>query len=157
MADEDMEFAEPDEPNFVAFKAAGQDYCINIMNVREIRRWVPATALPKAPDFVRGVINLRGAVVPILDFSRRLGLSSEPPTSRHVTIIVKVGSKFAGLLVDEVSEILNIVADAIRPTPEICRGESTSLITGVISHNEQMFRLIDLNQFVDIAEANVAI
>ena len=105
------------EPNFVAFRAADQDFCIDIMSVREIRGWTPATALPKAPAYIRGVINLRGSVVPILDFAMRLGLATPEPTSRHVVIIVQISHQTVGLLVDEVTEILGIAPEIDPPFP----------------------------------------
>ena len=78
----------------IAFRIAEQDFCFNIMAVREIRGWTPATIIPHAPDYVRGVINLRGAVVPIVDLAARLSLDVPEPTSRNVIIIT--GSDFEG-------------------------------------------------------------
>src|SRR5258708_26769291 len=75
----------------MAFRIGAQEFCIDIVSVREIRGWTPATALPHSPGFVRGVINLRGAVLPIVDLAARLGLESVHPTSRHVIIVAQVG------------------------------------------------------------------
>ncbi|WP_374333183.1 chemotaxis protein CheW, partial [Aestuariivirga sp.] len=72
---------------FVAFRAGGLEFCINIMSVREIRGWTPATAIPRAPGYIRGVINLRGVVLPIVDLGVRLGLPGTEPTARHVIIV----------------------------------------------------------------------
>ena len=83
---------------FVAFCVGPQEFCIDIMNVREIRGWCPATPLPQAPCYVRGVINLRGAVIPIVEMSKRLGLSANNPTTRHVIIVVQHGHHTVGLL-----------------------------------------------------------
>lgn len=126
----------------VAFRVAGQDYCIDIMAVREIRGWTPATALPHAPPYVRGVINLRGQVVPILDLASRLGLPSPEADSRHVIVIVSVGERVLGLLVEAVSEILSVPQDAVHPSPEL-DGEP-SLVRAVITLGERMFRFLDL-------------
>lgn len=127
----------------VAFRVAGQDYCIDIMAVREIRGWTPATALPHSPPHVRGVINLRGQVVPILDLAARLGLPAPEPCSRHVIVIVAVGERVMGLLVEAVSEILSVPEGAIHPAPDL-DGE-VSLVRGVITSEERMFRFLDLD------------
>ena len=126
----------------VAFRVAGQDYCIDIMAVREIRGWTPATALPHAPAYVRGVINLRGQVVPILDLAARLGLPSPEPCSRHVIVIVAVGERVLGLLVEAVSEILSVPQEAVHPAPEL-DGEP-SLVQAVITLEDRMFRFLDV-------------
>lgn len=133
------------EPNFVAFRAAKQDYCVDIMNVREIRRWTQTTALPDSPSYVNGVINLRGSVVPILDFSNRLGMQSSEPTERNVIVIVQVGDRTLGLLVDEVLEILNIMEDAIKPARNMSPEGSESLVASIILLDERMIRLVDLD------------
>src|SRR5581483_5190918 len=92
----------------MAFRIGAQEFCIDIVSVREIRGWTPATPLPHSPQFVRGVINLRGAVLPIVDLAARLGLGSVDPSSRHVIIVAQVGRQIVGLLVDAVSEILTV-------------------------------------------------
>ena len=125
----------------VAFRVAGQDYCIDIMAVREIRGWTPATALPHAPAYVRGVINLRGQVVPILDLAARLGLPTSEPCSRHVIVIVAVGERVLGLLVEAVSEILSVPRDAVQPAPEL---DGPGLVRAVITLEERMFRFLDV-------------
>ena len=103
----------------IAFRIGDQEFCVNIMLVREIRGWTPATALPHAPPFVMGVINLRGVVLPIVDLAGRLGMKTAEPTPRHVIIVTQVKSKVIGLLVDAVSDILTVTDDNIQPTPEI--------------------------------------
>ena len=95
----------------ISFRIGAQEFCVDIMAVREIRGWTPATPLPQAPSYVRGVINLRGAVLPIVDLSARLGLGDTEPSVRNVIIVVRIGTRLVGLLVDAVSEILTA-----RPT-----------------------------------------
>src|SRR4051812_24315234 len=87
----------------ISFRIGDQEFCVDIMEVREIRGWTPATALPKAPAFVRGVITLRGAVLPIVALGARLGLGTAEPTARHVIIVAQVQNQVVGLLVDAVS------------------------------------------------------
>jgi purine-binding chemotaxis protein CheW len=87
---------------FIAFRIGVQEFCIDIMSVREIRGWTPATALPHAPPYVRGVINLRGSVLPIVDLAERLGFPPTDASARQVIIVVQVGAQIVGLLVDAV-------------------------------------------------------
>lgn len=134
------------EPNYVSFRVANQDYCVEIMDVREIRRWSPTTILPKSPSHICGVINLRGAVVPILDFSVRIGLSPSKPTDRNVIVIVMVGQRSIGLLVDEVSDIMNVSDDEIELTQSMSAGGAGQIVTGVIVLGEQMIRIVNLDR-----------
>ena len=103
----------------MAFRIGAQEFCVDIMAVREIRGFAPATPLPQSPAFVRGVINLRGAVLPIIDLSARLGFPPAEPTARHVIMVVQVGNQTVGLLVDAVSDILTVAAESIQPTPDV--------------------------------------
>ena len=95
----------------ISFRIGDQEFCVDIMAVREIRGWTPATALPHSPAYVQGVINLRGAVLPIVDLAARLGLKPAEPTVRHVIIVAQVGEQVVGLLVDAVSDILTVTDD----------------------------------------------
>lgn len=92
----------------IAFRIGAQEFCVDIMSVREIRGFTPATVLPRAPSFVRGVINLRGAVLPIVDLAARLGFPATDPTVRHVIMVVQVERQVVGLLVDAVLDILTV-------------------------------------------------
>ncbi len=103
----------------IAFRISDQEFCVNIMSVREIRGWTPATPLPHAPAYVMGVINLRGVVLPIIDLSSRLGMKDAEPTARHVIIVAQMKTKVVGLLVEAVSDILTITEENIQPVPEV--------------------------------------
>jgi purine-binding chemotaxis protein CheW len=129
----------------VAFRAAGQDFCVPIMSVREIRGWTPTTILPHAPDYVRGVINLRGSVVPIVDLANRLGLGAIEPSARHVIIIAMLNDQTVGLLVEAVSDILTVPSGSIQPTPDIASAEVKGFIEGVIAMDDRMIRMIELD------------
>ena len=86
----------------ISFRVGDQEYCVNIMTVREIRGWSPATPLPQSPSYMRGVINLRGAVLPIMDLACRIGMPTTEPSVRSVFIVVQAGDRTVGLLVDAV-------------------------------------------------------
>ena len=102
-----------------------QEFCIDIMSVREIRGWTPATALPHAPAYVRGVINLRGSVLPIVDLAERLGFPPTDASARQVIIVVQVGAQIVGLLVDAVSDILTLTTEN-DPADAGCRRRISS-------------------------------
>lgn len=103
----------------ISFEIAGQEFCVDVKGVREIRGWTPATPIPHAPDYVMGVINLRGAVMPVLDLRRRLELGKTEPTSRHVIVVGRHGDRQAGLLVDGVQETFRAEASQLQPPPDI--------------------------------------
>ena len=92
----------------IAFRIGDQEFCVNIMSVREIRGWTPATPMPHSPSYMKGVLNLRGAVLPIIDLSARLGMRPTEPSPRHVIIVAQVNRKVVGLLVEAVSDILTV-------------------------------------------------
>jgi purine-binding chemotaxis protein CheW len=129
----------------VAFRIGAQEFCVDIMSVREIRGWTPATQLPHSPAYVRGVINLRGAVLPIVDLSARLGFASSEPSARHVIIVAQVGRQTVGLLVDAVSDILTVTADAIQTTPDVASEMAKSFVLGVLAIDGRMISLIALD------------
>ena len=131
----------------VSFRVCEQDYCIDIAVVREIRGWSPATVLPHAPAHVTGVINLRGAVVAVVDLAARLGLGRTEPTARHVVIIVTLGHQTVGLLADVVSDILNVESATAQPVPDILADSTRALITSVITLEDgRMLRKLHLSE-----------
>jgi purine-binding chemotaxis protein CheW len=129
---------------YITFRIGAQYFCIDIMSVREIRGWTPATALPRAPGCVRGVINLRGVVLPIIDLADRLGFAATEPTARHVIIVAQTGKQIVGLLVDAVSDIIDIAADKLQPTPDIGSEAARSFVIGVMAIEDRMISLIAL-------------
>jgi purine-binding chemotaxis protein CheW len=135
--------AEKTEPHeFVAFHVGDQIFCIDIMAVREIRGWTPATPLPHAPHFVRGVINLRGTVLPVIDLAARLGLPATETTARHAIIVVQLSNQVVGFLVDAVSNILTIAPEEIQPTPEVASEAVRDFVTGIIAADKDMISVL---------------
>lgn len=128
----------------VAFRIGTQEFCLDIRTVREIRSWSPTTVLPHAPSFVMGVINLRGAVVPIINLAERLALGPLQPEARHVIIITVVEAQIVGLLVDAVSDILTVPPSAVQATPRVGSEATQAFVRGVIAIDQRMLRLIDL-------------
>ncbi len=137
----------------VAFKLADQDFCIDINLVREIRGWSPTTALPHAPSYVKGVINLRGSVVTVVDLSERLGFGPTELSPRHVVIIAWHEGRVVGLLADLVSDIVTIDQSTMQPVPDIASDPSREFITGMITFDDgRILRKIDLAQLLPAPE-----
>lgn len=145
-----------DPRELIAFRIGDQEFCVDIRAVREIRGWAPATPLPGAPGYVRGVINLRGAVLPIVDLSGRLGLGAAVPSARHVIIVARLGMRTVGLLVEAVSDILSISEEAIQPTPDVACDTVRSFVKGVIPMDGRMISLIALDGLLPEAEIEEA-
>ncbi|WP_370153176.1 chemotaxis protein CheW [Ferrovibrio sp.] len=133
---------------YLTFAIAGQDYGIAILAVREIRGWTAETPLPNAPAGVRGIINLRGQVVPIFDLRIRLGAAATPPTATHVVIVVEAAAGFFGLLVDSVSDILALNDGELQPVPPTGMAEDDAFLTALVAREERMVSLLDLDRLV---------
>ena len=129
----------------IAFRVGRQEFCINVMMVREIRGWTAATSLPRSPRYVRGVINLRGAVLPIVDFAVRLGLPATEPTASNVIIVVQIGQQQVGLLVDAVSDILTANNVNIQPSPDVSSDLVKTFVKGLLPVDGRMISLIALD------------
>jgi purine-binding chemotaxis protein CheW len=140
----------------IAFRVGKQEFSINVTSVREIRGWSAATALPKVPRYIRGVINLRGAVLPIIDFAARLGLPSSEPTARNVIIVVQIEQKQVGLLVDAVSDIITFDQSLIQPTPDVSSGTVSTFLRGLVPVDGRMISLISLDNVLPPDEAVAA-
>ncbi|VTZ24954.1 putative chemotaxis protein CheW [Methylocella tundrae] len=140
----------------IAFRIGAQEFCVDIMSVREIRGWTPATALPQAPSFVRGVVNLRGAVLPIVDLAARLGFAPAEPTARHVIIVAQIEQQVVGLLVDAVSDILTVTDDLLQPTPDVASDMAKTFVRGVLAIDRRMISLISLDHVLPPAEREAA-
>lgn len=140
----------------IAFRIGDQEFCVNIMSVREIRGWTPATPMPHAPSYVMGVINLRGAVLPIVDLSSRLGMKPAVPSERHVIIVAQVRSKVVGLLVEAVSDILTVTDENIQPTPEVSSDLERQYARGILAIDKRMICLIELGALFTDAESEAA-
>jgi purine-binding chemotaxis protein CheW len=140
----------------ISFRIGDQEFCVDIMQVREIRGWTPATPLPRTPPFIKGVINLRGAVLPIVDLGARLGLETSEPSARHVIMVVNVGGRTIGLLVEAVSDIINLSDDMVQPTPDIACDQVKSFVKGLFAVDGRMISLISLDRVLPDMEAEAA-
>ncbi|RYE85634.1 MAG: chemotaxis protein CheW [Hyphomicrobiales bacterium] len=136
----------------IAFRIGEQEFCVDIITVREIRGFAAATPLPHAPNFVVGVINLRGTVLPIVDLAARLGFGPTVPTARSVVIVVRIDRQLVGLLVDAVSDILTVTDDLLQPTPDVASEIARSFVRGVMAFEGRMISMIAVDSVLPQTE-----
>ena len=141
---------------FVSFYAGGQSFSLAITQVREIRRWSPVTPLPNAPRELLGVMNLRGSVIPIYDLAASFGLSATAESPRNVVVVAMHDKQTFGLLVEAVSEILSVDRTQIQDAPDIRSENARRSITGVITVEDGMTRVIDLGAMLQGARKPAA-
>ncbi|MGO9546160.1 MAG: chemotaxis protein CheW [Rhodomicrobium sp.] len=133
---------------FISFKIGSEGYAIDIMAVREIKGWTETTPLPNQPDYIRGVMNLRGTIIPVHDLRCRFGMGMTEASRSHAIIIVAAHDRMAGLLVDAVSDILTIDNSEISPVPEAGCGPSANYLSGIIPAAETMVVILALDQLL---------
>jgi purine-binding chemotaxis protein CheW len=131
---------------YITFEVGGQLFGIDIMAIREIRAWTPVTKLPRVPHYVAGVVNLRGTVLPVVDLAARLGWQVTEATPRHAIIVTQVGGQARGLIVDSVSDIITIAADALQPPPSTSQDGIVPFIEGLAAIDETMVMILDLGK-----------
>ena len=138
---------------YLTFGIDQQYYGIDILAVREIRAWTEVTNLPNTPDFVRGIINLRGTIVPIYDLRVRFGGGRTNPTRVHVVIVVEAVNGTFGLLVDSVSDILSIEQRDLQSVPETGMDADSRFLRALVAREERMVSILDLDRLVNHATA----
>lgn len=144
------------ETELLSFLVGGQDYSVDIMSVREIRGGASATSLPHSPGYVRGVINLRGTVLPIIDLAHRLGMHAKTDESRNVIIVVATSERTIGLMVDAVSDILTIPDEEMQPPPELRVEGKRNFVSALTIVEGRMVRVLDLNSVMPPASEDAA-
>ncbi len=141
---------------FLTFSLAGESYGLDILRVNEIRGWSSATRLPNTPDWVKGVINLRGVIVPVLDLRSRFALPAVEYTATTVVIVVTVETesdeRTVGLVVDGVSDVVNVAPEAIQNAPDFGAQVDIEFIRGLASVGEQMVMLLDIDRLLSNEE-----
>jgi purine-binding chemotaxis protein CheW len=141
----------------VSFKLGDQDFCIEIGLVREIRGWTPTTVIPHSQDYIKGIINLRGSVVAVVDLAARLGLGVTVPSPRHVIIIVSLGKQTVGLLAEVVSDILTVTPDMVKSVPDQIADQARDFITCILTFpNGLILRGLDLSHVLPDIEVSPA-
>jgi purine-binding chemotaxis protein CheW len=129
---------------FLTFRLGAEEYGIDILKVQEIRSYEQPTRIANAPSFIKGVVNLRGVIVPIVDLRLKLGCETAEYNSFTVAIVLNVKGRVVGVVVDSVSDVLALDSETIKPAPEMSSAIDTSFITGIGSVGERMLILMDI-------------
>jgi purine-binding chemotaxis protein CheW len=133
----------------ITFEVEGQVFGLDIMAIREIRAWTPTTRLPRVPHYVAGVVNLRGTVLPVIDLAARLGWKATEPTPRHAIIVTQMGNQACGLIVDSVSDIVTVPADALQPPPVTANDSIIQFLEGLAAIDDNMVQVLNLSALGD--------
>lgn len=134
---------------FLTFSVANEEYGVDIMTVREIKGWTDVTRLPNSPECMRGVMNLRGLIIPIFDLRARFQREMTAANASHVVIILAVKERNIGILVDGVSDILTVAGSEVKPAPQIEGQAQNDYITGLISLDSRMVVLLAVEHLFD--------
>ena len=144
--------ANADKQQFLTFKLAGEEYGVGILSVQEIRGWSAVTAIPHSPNWLLGVINLRGVVVPIIDLRIKFNFAKADYNEFTVVIILNVGSRVVGVVVDGVSDVITLANEQIKPAPSLGNNMDTSHIIGFGTLDERMRILMDVEKLMASAD-----
>jgi purine-binding chemotaxis protein CheW len=134
------------ERQLVVFDLAGEVYGVNIETVREIIRMQDVTYVPDAPEFVEGVINLRGRVIPVVDLRKRFSLTQSEATEESRVVVVDIGGEDIGVIVDAVTEVLRIAVDSIESTASLVTTEDSYYLEGIVKVDDGLLILLDIEQ-----------
>ena len=144
------------EGKYLTFSLAGEEYGIGILKIKEIIGMMPITSVPQTPDFIKGVVNLRGKVIPVMDLRLRFGMPANAYSERTCIIVVEIdgpeGTVQVGVVVDAVSEVLNIKAEEIEATPAFGTRFNTDFILGMAKMNGGIKILLDINRVLSSGE-----
>ncbi len=141
---------------FLSFRLGAEEYGIDILKVQEIRGYEQPTRMANAPAYIKGVVNLRGVIVPIIDLRIKFGMPEPQYDSMTVTIVLNIGSRVIGVVVDSVSDVIALAGDAIKPAPEFSGTLSTEHIIGIGTlkegERERMLILMDIEKLMGSAD-----
>lgn len=140
------------EMQFVVFKLGREEYGVNIMQVQEIGPYQEPVKVPNTPDFVEGVMNLRGSVIPVLSLKKRFNIPGQELTENTRSIVINFGNKQIAFIVDDASEVLTLDTAEIQETPEIIAGVDRKYITGIGKKGERLLIILDLSFLLDERE-----
>ncbi len=136
----------------VSFKLGKEEFGVDILKVQEINRMLEITEIPNSPEFVEGIVNLRGRIIPVIDLKKRLSLPIKEHDNSTRIIVVELQGKTVGFIVDEVSEVLRIESNITEPPPEMVAGINSDYITAVAKLEDKLLILLDLNKVLSQEE-----
>jgi len=138
------------EQQYLTFRLSDQDYGIPILEVQEIKGWTAVTPIPNSPHFIKGVLNLRGTIVPIIDLRLRFNLERKEYDQFTVIIVVNISGKLAGLVVDSVSDVVNASNEQHCEAPEFEGQLNRQFIDGLVQFDEKLLILLDISKLADV-------
>lgn len=138
------------EQQYLTFRLNDQDYGIPILEVQEIKGWTAVTPIPNSPHFIKGVLNLRGTIVPIIDLRLRFGLGEKEYDQFTVIIVVNIAGKLAGLVVDSVSDVMNASSDQHCEAPDFEGQINRDFIEGLVQFDEKLLILLNINKLAEL-------
>ncbi len=153
---QDLAFAGGAVVELISFEIGGQEFCIDIRSVREIRGWAPATPMPHSPEYIVGVINLGGMVMPVIDLRSRLGLGQTEPTERHVIVVIQADGRTAGLLVDGVRESFHVETSSLQVPPDLGDGFSHRFVDAILPFDGRLMSRLVVNTLVPMSNSEMA-
>ncbi len=145
------------QAQYLTFSLGREEYGIEILRVQEIRGYSAPTSVPNTPPYIRGVMNLRGTVVPVVDLRVKLGMESAEQNQFTVVIVVNVGRRVVGMVVDSVSDVLNIAHSEMAPPPDMGGEVDTSFLTGIAKSGDRLISLLALDQVMGAGEPDEAL
>jgi len=137
---------------FLTFALGQEEYGVEILKIQEIKGFSAITPLPNAPAYVKGVLNLRGTIVPIVDLRKKFGMPEEAYTTFTVIVVVRVQGQVMGFIVDAVSDVLTVTGADIQPTPDLQGQVDTSFLTGLAKAGEKLVILLDIDKVLTTSE-----
>ncbi len=141
---------------YLTYRLGAEEYGVDIQQVQEIRSFEPPTRVPGAPHYVKGVVNLRGVIVPIVDLRLMLGCEAAEVTQSTVVIVLAIHKRVVGVVVDSVSDVIDLAASVIQPPPELGDAQGTEFITGVASVGDRMLMLVQMEDLLGATLGGVA-
>jgi purine-binding chemotaxis protein CheW len=154
-AADDAKVSKDHGAELLSVRIGTQEFAIDIMSVREIRGWIASTPLPHAPSYIRGMINLRGVIMAIVDLAERLGLPSQEPTASSVVVVVEVHDRIVGLLIDAVCDIITVTDDMVQAPPKIGSEAAKGAVQGLVTLDGRITSILSIPAILpdDLPEA----
>ncbi len=135
-----------DSQQYLTFDLADEHYGVDILKVQEIKGYTAVTKIPNTPDYLKGVLNLRGTIVPIVDLRLKFGMQATEPTAFTVIVVVNVQERVMGFLVDAVSDVLEFASKDIQPPPELGSKVDITFVSGIGNSNDRLVTLLDIDR-----------
>lgn len=144
----------PDAVDLLAIRVAGQDFCIDVQFVREVRAWTHVTRVPNARPYVRGVLNMRGTVLPVIDLAARLGLADVDLKAKPAIVIARVEGRLVGLLVERVSDLFQVPRSELKNTPETGCDFIADLAPRIVTHANMVAGVVAVDRLLPRQEVS---